>query len=454
LAVGIAALVALPLLLFLARNPGIEVRLDELSAPLQAAGRGDMGPLLDNVWRGLGILFLAGDDQWRYNIAGRPLLPPVMGLLLIAGVALAGWRVIRARRGQPGDGRRGSAAFFALLWLFLGLAPVLVTGPSLSTTRAIGMQPVLFVFPALALVQLADRSPLSDRALKLAAALLFLLVGVGTALDYFGSWAGHPEVRVQYESAQVTAVRSLRDGAPGVVAISTTTPGPYHSPAVAALYLDEPGVSLRWFDGRQSLLIPQEADGRLIFTGFAPLSPLLRPFLDLRPAAEIPQPATDRDRPLALYTIDGPALLAAWETQLDTAGTRPGPLPVRFGAAAEFLGYRLLTAGARAGEEVALVTAWRALGPLDGAVSFTHVLDAGGRPLAQDDRLGVPGYVWHSGDVFLQLHQLRLPAGLASGEYPLVVGLYTRPRLARQPVVVAGSDAADHLTLPPLVVRP
>ena len=40
----------------------------------------------------------------------------------------------------------------ALIWLALGFAPVLVTGPGLSSTQAIGALPVLYVFPALALV--------------------------------------------------------------------------------------------------------------------------------------------------------------------------------------------------------------------------------------------------------------------------------------------------------------
>ena len=43
-------------------------------------------------------------------------------------------------------------AFLALVWLALGFAPVLVTGPGLATTQAIGALPVVYVFPALALV--------------------------------------------------------------------------------------------------------------------------------------------------------------------------------------------------------------------------------------------------------------------------------------------------------------
>ena len=48
-------------------------------------------------------------------------------------------------------------------------------------------------------------------------------------------------------------------------------------------------------------------------------------------------------------------------------------------------------------------------------------------PVAQADRLDVPGYSWEPGDSFLQLHQFTLPADIGPGEYPVAVGVYTLP---------------------------
>ncbi len=153
----IALLVAAPLLLHLNANPGLEVRVAELSAPLSAAASGDFGPLWGNVLGSLKLFTLEGDPTWRYNIAGRPLLGPVVGLLFVVGLVWAGWLAGRGLwQGETGIGR-GMAAWMALVWLVGGLSPVLVTGPALSMTQAIGLLPVLYVFPALVLV---DGAPL------------------------------------------------------------------------------------------------------------------------------------------------------------------------------------------------------------------------------------------------------------------------------------------------------
>jgi len=63
------------------------------------------------------------------------------------------------------------------------------------------------------------------------------------------TWANHPEVRVQYETTMTTAIDYLNTKGRGEVVISTISPGRYHSPALAAVTLDNEDVNLRWFDG-------------------------------------------------------------------------------------------------------------------------------------------------------------------------------------------------------------
>jgi hypothetical protein len=38
------------------------------------------------------------------------------------------------------------------------------------------------------------------------------------------------------------------------------------------------------------------------------------------------------------------------------------------------------------------------------------------------------------------------------GDYTMIVGLYTRPNLLRQPVIVDGIASGDHVQLPSLTV--
>jgi hypothetical protein len=478
----IAAAIALPLLFYLSANPAVEVRLEELSAPLEAAARGDFRRLLKNSSDGLQLLTVKGDELWRYNIPGRPILPPVVALLFYLGLGLAIWwsvaamfgkRVVARRRSEDNadngsggaagrisryvlkrDIRRSAAAFFALTWLLAGLSPALVTGADLGTTRAVGMQPVLYVFPALVLAALWAGRLLPDKVAAGLLILLFALAFARTARDYFFTWAREPEVRVQYETALVTAIRYLNEQGRGPAAISTTTPGQFHSPAAARLTLTNPAVSLRWFNGKHSLLLPQDENSTLVFTGFAALNPHLEKYFEATLRADLPMNTSDLDRPILFYAADGPALVESWRLGEDDGIQVPaeGTSPVLFGDALELLGYDLQTPLVSPGGELLLATFWQVKEPLDEAVLFTHVLAPDDQVVAQADRLDVPGHFWAPGDVFIQLHQIDLPDPLSDGEYPLIVGLYTRNGMQRQSVTVGGAAAGDHFRLPPVKV--
>lgn len=452
LTLGIAALVATPLFLHLANNPGLEVRIDELSAPLQLAADGNISVLWFNAGRALRLFTIEGDHTWRYNIPGKPFLGPVMGVLFYVGLLVAGWWAIRGlwRRGAGARGNggvpvvspfsiipishspallRSAGSFLALVWLALGFAPVLVTGPGLSMTQAIGALPVLYIFPALALVAvygaIRARVPTTRTAFVagLAAVILFAAGGILTARDYFGRWANEPEVRVQYETTMVAALRYLDQNGRGPASISTITPGRYHTPAVALLTLHNPAVTPRYFDGRHSLLLPGEAGGLLIVPGFTPIPAELRRYLgESALIDELPMRPDDLDRPVRIYELNGSGLDAA---RLTTPPVTGGDIAIVDFQDVALLGYDLSAADVRPGGRLSLVTAWRLEQPLPNASLFAHVAGPVG-PLAVADALGAPGDAWIAGDVLLQLHTIAIPAGTAAGTYPLMVGVYTQ----------------------------
>jgi hypothetical protein len=462
----VGAVIAAPLVAFLVLNPGVEARIEQLSDPLAQLAEGNWRPLLSNAASSLLVLGIEGDHQWRYNIPGQPLLPPLLALLFLIGLALALWWVVSGlrkgkARGDPAGWStvgpsRSEAATFAVIWLLLGLSPALITGPELSTTRIIGLQPVLTLFPALALAAgLGLRWP--DRRVAYGlTGLLFAVLMAQTARNYFLRWAKAPEVRVQYESSLVSTIRYLNQHGAGPTAISTTTPGQFHSPAIAFLTADNPLVELRWFNGQHSLLAPQETTSTFIFTGFAPLDPDLQAYFQGALVDELPLRPDDEDRPVTIYVADGPALLAEWQRLFSSQIEEPSGLstPVQFGDAIELLGYLLQTPAVGPGDEVRLATLWRVSRPLDEAVLFTQVVGRDGLPLAQSDRLDVPSHYWAPGDVFIQLHRFALPNEVSAGEYPILIGAYTRPDLERLPVMVNGTAQTDHLSLPALRVIP
>ena len=60
----VAAAVAAPLAIYLQNNPAAEVRLGQLSGPIDDLMDGDPIPLLTNVRAGLGMFSFYGDDLW------------------------------------------------------------------------------------------------------------------------------------------------------------------------------------------------------------------------------------------------------------------------------------------------------------------------------------------------------------------------------------------------------
>jgi 4-amino-4-deoxy-L-arabinose transferase-like glycosyltransferase len=449
----IGALLALPLVTFLLANPSAETRLAQLSQPLTSANNGDFQPLWENTKAGLRTLTIEGDRQWRYNIPGRPILAPILALLFYIGLGLALWQIFSGIR-DKGKLFGASAAFFALLWLAAGLLPVLITGAELSTTRIIGLQAVLYIFPALALAKAYEIKILPQVLVSAIIIMLFGFIFVQTVRTYFGDWANNPEVRVQYETTLISTMRHLNAQGKGLAAISTATPDRFHSPAAAFLTLDNPAVSLRWFNGQHSLLAPQDSSSTLIFSGFSPLNPHLQSYLPASKSEVLPLRISDLDRPITIFSANGPGLLNLWQSQISTSIEEPAgvEIPVNFDDTIEFLGYDLQTPEIAPGGEVRLATVWRVNQPIEEGVLFTQLLGSNGTPIAQSDRLDVPSYYWVEGDVFVQLHRFHISESLEDGEYPLLVGLYKSADLQRLPVMVNGSVAGDHLRLRPVLV--
>jgi 4-amino-4-deoxy-L-arabinose transferase-like glycosyltransferase len=447
-----ALLVAAPLFLYLIQNRGVEARLTELSYPLAAVRQGEWRPLWENSRDSLALLTIRGDSQWRYNIPERPFVERPLIPFFYLGLLLC-------FTGLSGHSR--AARLLLLLWLLLGWLPALITGPELSSTRLSALQPVLFIFPAIGIVWLgrfiageADRRRRGGQWLLVGlVGLLFGLTAVISYRDYFLLWGRHPEVRVQYESSLVAALRHLEQAELHPAAISTTTPEQFHSPAVAQAVLGREANDIRWFDGRRALLLPA-GGGYLFLSQFAALNSDLQPYLPANaPRLEIDLPPNDLDRPLLLVTADG-RWAENWSATMVQAIVSPAgqELPLAFDGAATFIGYYLASTTVAPGQMVKLVTLWQVQRPVADATIFVQLIGFDGRPWAQEDRLDVPSRYWQPGDYFLQLHQFVLPLDTPPGDYPLYLGLYERESGVRLPVLVNGTAAADFIEIGRLTV--
>ncbi len=447
----LGGLLSAPLFLYLRAHPEMQTRLDMLDGPLQAITRGDWRPALSNVagallafvWPGRGDAFLA------YNIPGRPVFEAVSAVLFVVGLAVCLWRW------------RRPAYLFLLLWFAAGIIPSLLTGPTANTTRNLAALPAVFLLPAVgfeAIVgRVGGRHPLRSArraAPALLASLWLAFAAFVSARDYFARWANSADVRGAYQHTLTTALAHVAarypDAAP--VVFSSVYPSAAHDPSIAfVLAAGRPALSRtpRWVDARWALVVPPGASLAVV-PASTPPHPALAPWLEALETVDV-RP-NDLDPRFTIYRLDGDraaADLAAWAVP-----------PVDFGGAVALVGARWLAAGVRPGETAELLTVWRVLDPTRAgpaapptfatdAVLFTHVLNGAGVLLTQRDSLDAPSWAWQTGDLFVQIHALVVPATAAPGEYATVVGIYDRDSGARLPVT--GGDTA---AVAPLVVWP
>ncbi len=417
----VTLVVALPLFSYLNSHPAAEIRLGQLDAPLRALMAGEPALLWDRVRQTARMISFSGDTFVPYNIAGKPLLRPLMSALFYGGLVLAMWRW------------RQPAYAFALLWLIVGFAPALATGVEAANLRAIAAQPVFYLFPALGLEAVGstfvDRYGGRVRLITVGCGmLLFAVVGLLTWRDYFYRWAVDTDVRVHYHVDLVAVTSTAVAGIDSMNLVSALYPGEYHDPRVVEAELGVQPEYVRWFDGRSSLALPEGERARLILPAGHTLDPVLVALVDL-----------DLLEQVSLRPEDLVPHLDVYELRVrDSIPSRP---LAQFGDALCLLQVDVTPQSLNSGAKATVLTVWQVTGrvpPDRDAVLFVQVLDNAGQVLAQDDRLEVPSWQWAEGDRFAQLLSLDMPAELPAGDYRLVLGAYTVPD--RVDAVLAGIE--------------
>lgn len=456
----VAALVALPLGLYLARNPGEQVRLEGMMEPINEFLAGRPQRLLDHFGNGLRVFSWQGDMFGAYNILGRPIFDPAGSLVFYAGLLVALWRWRDAR------------CAFLLLWFGAGMFPGLVTTNEGIFLRILTAQPAIYLFPALALLAvqrwIAARQTSSVRWPAWLRAAWFVLavalIGVDgwrSTRDQFVDWPARPETRTIYNQNMAAVAEYLRDETEsGVVAFSALYPLYYHDPWLVRYQAGRDDLAARWFDGRGCIVYPNEGEARFVFSALTPLDAALWGEFavdatlierrDLRPDDENPYFEVWRWR-------GGEAL----EARL--AGLRPesplwvdaGPLAggAHFGDVMALVAYRLNRSTFKPGDTVELITYWRALRTVQEQAdwdTFVHLLDQNGQVIGGADVFDCPPTGWRPGDVAVQVHRFQVGEGTL-GEALVEVGVY-RHTAGRLPVMVDGQAVADRVLLSPIQI--
>ena len=474
----LAALVSVPIGVYLWTHPQADVRVQQLSQPLSLLAQGDPSLVIKFTLDTLKMFTFRGDPVWRYNLAGRPVFEPLSGALFYFGLALA---LLRWRRPQYA---------FLLLWLPLALVPSMITDCAPSFLRASGALPVVFIFPALTIEAicphlnppptLGEGAGLTRRfgqraRYGLAAALLLLLAGNAwwTYHDYFTVWAQQPEVRFVYQTDLAEVAHYLdQSDIVGTVCISSSSPHDL-DPFIFDFTLKRKR-KVKWYDGPYALVFPAGGERALyILPASTPLHPGLKE--EFFPGARLVEERRFRDGELAFsaYQLEAREVLqgkiealqssssAVWSPEVQFLPGDPQRLrhpiafPVDFNHQLEFLGYELADDTLAPGEWVHLTTYWRVVqdvaSPLPLAI-FVHLLDSQSNVWAGRDILSVATADWEAGDIFAQVHHFPLPSDIPTGEYQVEIGVYSRTNMQRFAVFERGQPVADRLLLEPISV--
>jgi hypothetical protein len=473
LVIVIGLALAAPMFVYLAQHPGSELRLTQLSGPIDSLVAGKPDEVIGNALSALGMFSVSGDNLWLYNVPGRPILDWPLAIMFYAGLAMAFVRF-----------RKPSHAL-VIFWLVVAISPSLLTGVVASSLRSIAAQPIVYLLVGIGYVELArfiDRVVSSHTLRSIPLVLLIIAVMVYTYHDYFDVWGQARDVRVAYHTNLSEMARYLDRSSSGRsdVAISSIYPNRFHDPYSMRLILGRKGLSLRWFTGsfidatgasHAALVFPTsisaaacgQVNGEVqcssgvtttsVFTTTAPavigpggstpdmppdytVEVLLPAIAPIDPAfAEVFNRHAQKIETIELrpddfnphfdvYEFDATAALSdALKSGVMVTGT------LDFDHTFNLIGYDVRTRQVKAGATVDVITYWRITSITNKELAlFTHVLS--GQPdrpvLAQQDSLDVPSWYWMPGDAFAQVHRFVMPAAAQPGTYPLEIGAYVR----------------------------
>jgi hypothetical protein len=393
------------------------------------SGGDPWGTLIRQLVSTLGMFFIRGDAIPRHNLPGRPVFDPLMGLAMLLGLVW-GLRHTRAS-GCPRANVRSrwrTPTLFALIWVGLMLIPTWLAEDAPHFLRAVGVLPLLTVFPALGIEAIMSWVEQRKRP-KWAIALACIIVTSSLAMtvrDYFVRYRTDPQIAYAFEAA-ATELAAEANRFTGIGWGGNGLAVEQSRPKTGTVYIDghlwDEWEAIPFLVPKNETVIKLPAEAKV--PGDAILL-LLWPYDGLERCHEfLPHNAhvEAHGGPLARGDLEEAPYEAYIAYAAKPANDQPTGHLAKFGDQIALIDYVVENND----QELLVHLTWEALeSPAEDYTVFVHLRD-GEKVVAQDDAKPAMGYyptsLWRKGDVIVDTHVLNSPTMGKSGPH-LVVGLY------------------------------
>jgi len=206
IAIFFTILTVLPLTAYFIQNPWFFIgRSGAVSIFNPDLNKGDLfGTILEVCKKTFLMFFTKGDLNWRHNVAGFAMLNVLIGLSFAIGFIYSIKKILKQGLAK------GFKYIFLILWFLIMLVPQLLTAEAIPHgLRTIGVIPVVFLFPAIA-IDLFFKKFNSKKAVLVLCAILGMSVIFDYSLYFYVS-ANSPKFYYAYRSDLTTVSNYLNE---------------------------------------------------------------------------------------------------------------------------------------------------------------------------------------------------------------------------------------------------
>ena len=165
-----------------------------------------------------GAFNVHGDNNWRHNYSGQPLLFWPIGIFFLLGLIISAAQALNFKSYREEKWLALTAAWTLLVWFAAMLLPAVLTNEGLPhALRMIGVIPPVFLlagFGAFWFYQLLKKllvknSSAKNKILVSLCVLFLIIIGLAQHQKYFLDWAKRPEVKNEFTQRYVDEANYL-----------------------------------------------------------------------------------------------------------------------------------------------------------------------------------------------------------------------------------------------------